>query len=80
MKIAIVARKKNCARLLEFLRNTTQGKIEHTGTKYIDGREVAVFIFESTEPEVINTEVWIKSEFLLDDVVSFRFVSDNLIG
>lgn len=79
MKIYIVARERYCRRLLEFLNNTTQGRIEHTGTKMFNGDDIAVFSFESSEAEVVNTEVWIKGEFSTFDVVSFRPVSDNLL-
>ena len=76
MKIAILARERYCARVLEFLQNTTQGKIEFTGTKIFNGDECAIFIFESAEAEVINTEIWIKGEFSSFDVITFRFVND----
>ena len=78
MKIAIIARGMYCARVLEFLHNTTQGKILYTGTKWFNNHEVAVFIFDSIESEVINTEIWIKGEFLSDDVTTLRFVENEL--
>lgn len=77
MKIVILARKRYCARVLEFLMNTTQGKISYTGTKMWNGMEVAVFVFESTEAEVINSEIWIKGEFLSDDVITLRFDTES---
>lgn len=76
MKIAIIARKRYCARVLEFLKNSSNGKIEFTGTKFFNGNELSVFIFESSDAEVINTEIWMKGEFLSDDVSTIRFVND----
>ncbi|MBO7450435.1 MAG: hypothetical protein J6U54_08695 [Clostridiales bacterium] len=77
MKIAIIARSVYCRRILEFLKFSAEGTYEFTGTKYYGHNEVAVFIFESTEEaEVINTEIWIKGNFLNDDVITLRFAND----
>lgn len=79
MKIVILARERYCARVLEFLQNTTKGKVEHTGTKIFNGDECAIFIFEGDEKEVIDTELWIKGEFNSFDALSFRIVQDRLL-
>ena len=76
MKIAIIARERYCRRILEFLKFSATGKYEFTGTKHYNGNEVSVFIFESTEAEVINAEIYIKGAFLSDDVITLRFVND----
>lgn len=76
MKIAIIARQIYARRVLEFLKFSATGKYEFTGTKYFGGSEVAVFIFESTEAEIINAEIWAKGNFFSDDVITLRFVND----
>ena len=76
MKIVIVTRAIYARRVLEFLKFSVEGKYEFTGTKHLHGNEIAVFIFESTEAEIVNTEIWVKGNFISDDVVTLRFVND----
>lgn len=76
MKIAIIARQIYARRVLEFLKFSATGKYEFTGTKHFDNNEVAVFIFESTEAEVINAEIWVHGTFFSGDVITLRFVND----
>lgn len=76
MKIAIIARAIYCRRVLEFLKFNTDCKYEFTGTKYFNRNEVAVFIVEGTEEDIIKIETDIKGMYLSDDVISMRFVND----
>jgi len=73
-KIVIVTCSRCASRVLEFLSNTSTGKIEFTEKKYFGETEMAVFIFESSEAEVINTEIWVKGTFGSWDVMTFRVV------
>ncbi len=78
-KIAIVARERFCARILEFLQNTTQGKIEYTHTTNFDSNSIAVFIFESVPAEVVNAQIWIHGEFNSFDVIALPFANTDVL-
>ena len=73
MKIAIISRRMYCARVIEILSGTA--KVEHTDSKPYGDMDLAVFIAEASEDEIIFIEQLIKSEFNSFDVVSLRFVT-----
>lgn len=74
MNIAIIARKRCCARVLECI-NGQKVEYAHTDTKYYNTNEIAIFTVKGKEEDIIFIEKWIKSEFLTDDVMSLRFVT-----
>lgn len=75
MKIAIIARRKSCARVLEILSNTSNTKMEHTDSKMFGTDDLAVFTLEGTDEDIIFAEKMIKGEFSSYDVLSYRFVT-----
>ena len=74
MTIAILARRRYCARVLEILKSSGQITIKHTDSKLFGTDELAIFTVSGEESDIIFVEKFIKGEFLSIDVLSYRFI------
>ena len=74
MSIAIIARRRYCARVLELLKASGHVTIKHTDSKLFGTEELAVFTVSGEESDIIFIEKMIKGEFLSMDVLSYRFI------
>ena len=76
MSIAILARERYCARLLEYFSTMDMGKVAYTPAKEYDSLSLAIFIFSGTEEECREVEIWIKGMFNSFDVLTYRFATE----
>ena len=75
MRIAIIARKRYCARLIELLNSCPNLDYQHTDSKLFGTEELAVFDVGGPEEDIIFTEKLIKGEFVSMDVLSYRYIT-----